>query len=227
MTRRWSIFNEICCMVFEHMQICWNGFLWPVFATVNQKKVDQKTKTHLEKFKKLNQVLNKTENNISCDYFEIDEFKKIKTKQHEFLLLHLNIWLLYIHSYTKKMVSFLNLLETKFDIICIIESWLFQKNPLTSNINIPGYNIGHTPREASAGGALMFISQTLQYKVRKDLQIYCPKKLESVFIEILFPNKPSFVIGTIYKHPIMQNYEFNIDFMENLLNKIKQESERF
>ena len=104
------------------MQICWNGFLWPVFATVNQKKVDQKTKTHLEKFKELNQVLNKTENNISCDYFEIDEFKKIKTKQHDILLLHLNISPLYIYSYTKKMVIFLNLLETKFGIICIIES---------------------------------------------------------------------------------------------------------
>ena len=38
------------------------------------KKVDQKTKIHLEKFKEPNQVLNETENNISCDYFEIDEF---------------------------------------------------------------------------------------------------------------------------------------------------------
>ena len=33
---------------------------------------------HLEKFKEVNQVLNKTENNISCDYFDIDEFKKLK-----------------------------------------------------------------------------------------------------------------------------------------------------
>ena len=42
----------------------------------------------------------------------------------------------------------------------------------------------------------------------------------------MFPNKPSFVIGTISKHPTIQNYKFNIDFMENLLNKIKQESKR-
>ena len=39
------------------------------------KKVDQKTKIHIEKFKELNQVLDEKENNISCDYFEIDEFK--------------------------------------------------------------------------------------------------------------------------------------------------------
>ena len=120
------------------------------------KKFDQQTKIHLEKFKELNQVLNKTENNISCDYFEIDEFKKIK-------FLHLNI--LSLSSHINELVTFLNLPETKFDIICITESRLSQKNPLTSNINIPGYNIEHTPTEDSAGGALMFISQTLQYKV--------------------------------------------------------------
>ena len=97
-----------------------------------------------------------------------------------------------------ELVTFLNLLDTKFDIIFITESRLSQKIPLTSNINIED-----TPTEASAGGALMFISQTLQYKVRKDLQIYWPKELESIFIELLFPDKPSFVIGTIYKHLTM------------------------
>lgn len=39
------------------------------------------------------------------------------------------------------------------------------KNPLASNINIPGYTIEHTLTEASDAGALMYISQTLQYKV--------------------------------------------------------------
>ena len=53
--------------------------------------LNQKTKTHLEKFKELNQVLSETENYISCDYFEMDEFKKIKIKQHDFSLLHLEI----------------------------------------------------------------------------------------------------------------------------------------
>ena len=145
-------------------------------------------------------------------------------KQYDFSLLYLNISAL--SSHINKLVTFLNLLETKFDIICLTESRLSQKNPLTSNINIPRYNTEHTPTQASASGALMFISQTLQCKVQKDLQIYCPKEPESVFIELLFPNKPSFVIGTIYKHPTMQNYKFNIDSMENLLNKIKHESKR-
>ena len=83
-------------------------------------------------------------------------------------MLHLNI--LFLSSHINELPTFLNLLETKFDIIFIIESRLSQKNPQTTNINIPGYNIEHTPTKVSTGGALMFISQTLQYKVRKDLQ---------------------------------------------------------
>ena len=121
----------------------------------------------------MNQVLNKTENSISCDYFKIGEFKKVKIKQHDFSLLHLNI--MSLCSYINELVTFFNLLETKFDIICITERRLSQKSPLTSNINIPECNIEHTPTEGSSGGALIFISETLQYKVQKDLQIYCPK----------------------------------------------------
>ena len=123
------------------------------------KNVDQKTKIHLEKFKELNQVLNETENNISCDYFDIDEFKKIKIKHHDFSLLHLNISSL--SSHINELVTFLNLLETKFDIICITESRLSQKNPLTSNINISEYNIEHTPNRVLCWwGSEVHISDT-------------------------------------------------------------------
>ena len=66
----------------------------------------------------------------------------------------------------------------------------------------------------------MFISQTLQYKVQKDLQMYYSKEIESVFIVRLFRNKPCFLMDTIYKHPTMQNYKFNIELMENLIYKI-------
>ena len=66
----------------------------------------------------------------------------------------------------------------------------------------------------------MYISQKFSCKPRKDLQIYCPKELESVFIELTIPNKPNFIVGAVYKHPSMQHYKFNNDFLENLLNEI-------
>ena len=69
----------------------------------------------------------------------------------------------------------------------------------------------------------MYISQKFSYKQCKDLQIYCPKELESVFIELTIPNKPNFIVGAMYKHPSMQHYKFNNDFLQNLLNKIQTE----
>ena len=82
------------------------------------KKVDQKTKIHPDKFKELNQVL-EAETNTSCDYYEINEFKKLKIEQHDFSLLHLNISSL--SSHIDEMVTFLNLPETKFDIISLLK----------------------------------------------------------------------------------------------------------
>ena len=85
----------------------------------------------------------------------------------------------------------------------------------------PGFNMEQTPTEPSAGGTLIYISQNLSYKLRKDLQIYCPKELESTFIELLISNLQSHLIGVVYKHPSMKHYKFNNNFMNTLLEKLR------
>ena len=85
----------------------------------------------------------------------------------------------------------------------------------------PGFNMEQTPTEPSAGGTLIYISQNLSYKLRKDLQIYCPKELESTFIELLISNRQSHLIGVVYKHPSMKHYKFNNNFMNTLLEKLR------
>ena len=68
----------------------------------------------------------------------------------------------------------------------------------------------------------MNISKDIFYVLQRDLQIYySPKELESVFIEITIPNKPSSLLGTIYKHPSMKLYKLN-KFLEPLLTKFKE-----
>ena len=88
------------------------------------------------------------------------------------------------------------------------------------------YNAEQTPTESSAGRLLMYISQKLSYRVREDLQIHSPKELETVFIELLISSKPSLKLRTIYKHPSMQHFKFNKDFMKKLLHKISLEKKR-
>ena len=99
-----------------------------------------------------------------------------------------------------------------------------KSNTLTTNIDILGYNIEHTPTESKAGGCLLYISNKIPYKLQNNLNVYCPKQLESVLIEVLLSNKPSQIIGTIYKHPSMNVSTFTNDHLKNMLNAIHHEN---
>ena len=65
----------------------------------------------------------------------------------------------------------------------------------------------------------MYILENFSYTSKIGLQIYSSKELESIFIELLIPNKQNHIIETVYKHPLMQHFKFN-ELMRNLLAKI-------
>ena len=52
---------------------------------------NKKSKGLTHKFQQLNNLFNQSENTISCDYFDLNYFQKIKIKQQDFSLLHMNI----------------------------------------------------------------------------------------------------------------------------------------
>ena len=104
------------------------------------------------------------------------------------------------------------------------ETSLPHKNPITTNTELPGYNIEQTATESSAGGTLIHISENLSYKRRTDLQICCSKELESVFIEVMILNEQSYILGTIYKHPSVKHFKFNNEYMQELLRVITHEN---
>ena len=142
--------------------------------------------------------------------------------QSDLTVIHLNISCLALH--IDKLKLFLSLIKTKFDIICISESRITENNPLTTNINIPGYNFEHTPTESKAGGLLMYISDQISYKLCNDLNIYCSKQLELVFIEVLIPKKQIQIIGTVYKHSSINVSRFNHEYLTDILAEIKNEN---
>ena len=73
-------------------------------------------------------------------------------------LLHLNISSLPYH--IDEFTELLNDLEINFKIIGITESRLTTKKYPMDDINLPGYNIEHTPTKSNKGGALLCISKT-------------------------------------------------------------------
>ena len=98
----------------------------------------KKTKELINKFQILNNFFDQSENTISCDYCDLKDFQRIGIIQQDFSLLHLNISWLSCH--INNLVNLLALLNTKFVVIYITETRLSHKNPLTTNIELPGYN---------------------------------------------------------------------------------------
>ena len=167
----------------------------PSTPTQATSKTNLRTKELIKSFKLLKQMLEESENPVSCDYYDVHELNKIQIHQHDLSIIHLNISSLASHIHDLKL--FLSLLKVSFDIICISESRISKHNLPTININITGYNIEHTPTESKAGGTLMYISEKISYKIHNNLNIYNPKQLKSTFIEILRPDLLGGIVGTI------------------------------
>ena len=85
-----------------------------------------------------------------------------------------------------------------------------------------------TPTDLECGGTLIYASDNLTSKPRNDLDslLFKSKELESTFIEIVCPNKKNILCGCIYKHPYMDTAEFNINFLQPLLEKISAENKK-
>ena len=144
------------------------------------------------------------------------------TTNTNFSLFHTNIASLSKHK--EELQTVLAMLDYKFDVIGITETKLLKNaNPLF-DINLEGYKCFHVETESNKGGSLIYISDTINSKLRPDLEslLYKSEVLESTFIEIIHPHKKNILVGCIYRHPSMELEEFNnehlIPFME-VLNK--------
>ena len=62
--------------------------------------------------------------------------------------------------------------------------------------------------------------------MRNDLKILKSKMLESIFIEIINPNKKNLILCCLYQHPCMEVYKFNNDFVSNLSEKLLQKKKK-
>ena len=85
----------------------------------------------------------------------------------------------------------LNELNINLDVIAIIESRIKENVPCPINIQLAE----HTPTEASAGDALLYINNRLSYKLKAGLKMYAPGKLELVFIEFICRNTSNWIVG--------------------------------
>ena len=71
---------------------------------------------------------------------------------------------------------------------------------------------------------MRYISEKTSYKILSNLNIYNPKQLPSIFIEILRPYLPGGIVGTICKHPSMSVPTFNAEFFAPFLKHLNKEN---
>ena len=115
--------------------------------------------------------------------------------------------------------ALLGQLKFDFDIIGITETG-FQNNIPLINCDIPGYKFAHTPTMGDKGGALIYISDNLQYIERLDLDkiAYKDKELECKFVEIIQAGDKNIIVGCIYRHHLMSVNEFNNAYLRPMLD---------
>ena len=117
-------------------------------------------------------------------------------------------------------------LDIDFDFIGITESRISKTNFSPTNIALANYVIEQTPTESNAEGALLYINRKHSYKIRKDLKLYKPHKIESVFVEVIMPKRTNIIVGCIYRHPDNNIDEFNTNYLRPLLQKLSKESSK-
>ena len=160
--------------------------------------------------------------NSLCKYYTIDDFcsKNYNGNQY-FSIFHLNINSLQFHKNDLEIL--LDALKLKFDIIAISETRLRKGIAPVHDISLPTYHEPQsTPTEAAKGGTLLYIADNLNYKPRKDLEIYETKKIESTFVEVINKTGKNIIIGCIYKHHTISPKDFT-KTMTPLLSKLSKE----
>ena len=117
-------------------------------------------------------------------------------------------------------------LDIDFDFIGITESRISKTSFSPTNIALANYVIEQTPTESNAGGAVLYINRKHSYKIRKDLKLYKPHKIESVFVEVIMPRRTNIFVGCSYRHPDNNIDEFNTNYLRPLVQKLSKESSK-
>ena len=166
-------------------------------------------------------------NLINSKYYHIHQFNKIKPdKSSSIGIIHTNLASMYLHH--DDLVLTLSKLKFDFHIIGITEHKIKDEIP-TANIDIPGYyEFIYNPIETTHGGTGFYVSKSLIYKRRDDLNLITPApgNFESLFLEINLPGRKKLIVGCIYRHPTSKISidQFTNEHLEPVLQRISNEN---
>ena len=157
--------------------------------------------------------------NFSNKYRDPEYFCNLQSifKSKGLSIFYLNICSLIKHF--DQLHALLTELDIDIDFIGITESRISKNNFSPTNIALANYAITLAPTKFNAGGALLYIHIKHSYKIRKDLQLYNPRILESVFVELIMTKRANIIVGCISRHPDNNVDHFSTNYLRSLLQK--------
>ena len=154
--------------------------------------------------------------NIDSRYFTLPELSSLHLSSTDFSILHTNIRSLSLHH--DELVSLSAHTNLNIDVIGVSEIWHSNDNPISSNVNIPGYTFLSTKSVTQNGGVGLYIRDSLTSNPRNDLDS-CTDDFETVWVEIDNKNDKNFLICCVYRHP-SSNIDNLTSHFQNLLSKL-------
>ena len=110
--------------------------------------------------------------------------------------------------------------KNNIDTLGVSETKMTKDVSLLNSWNINNYFYEFTAIKTSRGGIFLYIATHLSNKSRNNLNIYKMNKLESTFIETVNLKKSNIIKGVIYRRPSMDLTNFNISYLNKLLENI-------
>ena len=138
-----------------------------------------------------------------------------------FSVFHLNIRSLQKNFENFKL--FLNSCNTRFDVLCLSETWCDAQVLNNSLYHLPNYTILEQPRSSGkrGGGVMMYISNIYAYTIRKKISI-SNIHAKTLFFELYFANCKNIIIGVVYRPPNGQ-YGIFKNHLKSIIKKVNQE----
>ena len=198
-------------LVFYCQKCCLDVF--PFTSINNDQLISLNNKHSFTDYNSFNssqdEIVNNNLNNNQ--YIEIDDIKGI----YKELLTIIFINIRSLNANFDKLYNFINSAKIRPDIIGVSETWINGNRPFIKNL--PGYDFISKNSSSNSGGVAFFIAKKISFM----LKTYCLNvdNCEDIWIEIKLPSKKRMTIGTIYRHPGHNFYEYQNSIV-NLINSL-------
>lgn len=157
---------------------------------------------------------------IDSKYYDIQNIipDNIRQINFNFKTLHLNIQGLPSHFDKLKILLIqLSLINVELDCIMLCETFINDENAHLFNLN--GYTLVYKNRQRKKkGGVAIYIKNSIQYKINKELSTYVEGEFESLFLDL--PTE-QMIVGEIYRIPGTDPNE-SLSRYVNILNQIEK-----